>query len=245
MGLFDKLFGSRNKSSAIDLTKPYRDLLAEQTAPVVRGVILHAIVSMDELQTFDSTERTLLGETFIDEIKKKMATARQQQAAYAPSDAAISAITQAVSFILIKSAGKTFYGEDTVIRNCSGPGEVKKAAMCFAFGLLIFMPLLTAFMQAGVVSSTDRALTSGEWKADLLSCFMLASREQKAEIIRLGSKMFHDLKGRQESNVIEFLETLEQLTMLTAMNWEGKKTPEEVMLGMFKQKVDVLLGALE
>ena len=78
----------------------------------------------------------------------------------------------------------------------------------------------------------------------MLAGFMLASLEQKTEILRLGSKMFQDLKGRRESNVTEFLETLEQLTLLTAINWESKKTSEEVMFGMFKQEAEVLLGAL-
>ncbi len=72
MGLFGKMFCGGDKPVAVDLTKPYRDLLAQQTAPVVRGVILHAIASMDELQHPDTGERALLGDEVIDEMKRRL-----------------------------------------------------------------------------------------------------------------------------------------------------------------------------
>jgi len=244
MGLFGKMFGGDDKIVVVDLTKIYRDLLAGQTAPVVRGVVLRAIASMDKLQHPDATERALLGEGMIDAMKKQLAAAQQQQATYTPKDTALAAIVQAVNSIMIDSAGKVFYGEDMVIRDYSDSDALKKAAMCYAFGLFVFMTLITAFIQAGVLSGNDKELTSGTWRASLLLGFPLASSEQKLEILRLGSKMFQDISGRRESNVVEFVETLEKLTLLAAMNWEGKKTSEEVMLGLFKQKADVLIGAL-
>ncbi|MGP1679514.1 MAG: hypothetical protein ACTS6J_20460 [Burkholderiales bacterium] len=199
---------------------------------------------MDELQHPDAAARGLLGKKVTNEMRKRLPAIQQQHSEYTLSDTALAAITGAVNFIMIESAGKVFAGENMVIRDCSSSDELKKAAMCYAFGLLIFTTLLAAFLQAGVVSTNDKVMISGRWRNDLLAGFMLASPEQKTEILRLGSKMFQDLKVRRESNVTEFLETLEQLTLLTAMNWETKKTSEEVMLGMFKQKADVLLGAL-
>ena len=56
--------------------------------------------------------------------------------------------------------------------------------------------------------------------------------------------MFDYLNARKEANVVEFLRNLEQATSLIAMNWEGKKVPEETLLDIFRQQADTLLGAL-
>jgi hypothetical protein len=242
MGLFGKLFKEDDKPTVVDLTKPYRALLEQQTSPVVRGVLLHAITSLDELRT--PNEIALLGNSYVEAMKKRMSAAHKLQSTYTPADIAMSAMVQAATYIMINSAGNNFYGEDMIIRNQPDPENLKKAAICYTFGLLIFTALLTYFIQAGLLSSGDKQLSDGTWRADLLACFMVASQEQKAEIDRHGTKMFFDMQERPESNVKEFLETFEQLTMLTAMNWEGKKAPEDQMMGLFKQKADVLLGAL-
>jgi len=74
--------------------------------------------------------------------------------------------------------------------------------------------------------------------------FTLASPEQKIEIVTKGQDMFNSLNARKEANVVEFLQTLEQVTSLIAMNWEGRKVPEETLLDIFRQKAETLLSAL-
>jgi hypothetical protein len=233
--------GVRAGIGVIDLAKPYRDLLVGQTSPVVRGVVLYAIASMDKLQRPSAAERALMGDKF----EKQLAAVQLRQETYSPKDTALSAIILAVNSIVLESAAKVFVGEDMVIRGISGSAELKKAAMCYALGHLMLLTLIAAFIQAGVVSSDDKEFTSGEWKVSLLACFPLASPEQKAEIVRLGLQMFNDLRERRESNVKEFIETLEQLTVVAAINWEGNKVSEDEILGLFKQKAEVLLGALD
>lgn len=198
MALIGKIFGDRKKTVVIDLTKPYRDLLAGQANPVVRGVILHSIASMDNLQNPDVAERALLGEEVHKTIESQLAAAQLRQATNTPKDTALSAIVVAASFIMIRAAGKVLYGEDMVIRDISGSDGLKKAAMCYAFGLFICKTLLTAFMQAGIISIEDEQVSSGEWKVSLFSCFPLASLGQKNEIYRLGGTMFQEMSKRSE-----------------------------------------------
>ena len=228
MGIWGSLFGDARKPVAIDLAKPYRDLLGGQTGPVVRGVLVHAVTAMRELENPDACTLVVLGR----KPQERLAELQHQHTTYSERDTALAAIVLAVNSIMMRSAPKVFTGEDTIIRNLSDAEDLKKAGMCYALGLSIFLTFLVTFMDAQVISNKDGKLDTGPSKSNLLSCFPLASPEQRAEINRLGTQMFTDMQGRTEPNVVEWRESLKQLTWITAMNWEGKKVSEDVMIDL-------------
>ena len=103
---------------------------------------------MEGLQNPSAPNCVLFGDTF----SKKLAAIQQEQVTYTPNDTAFSAMAMAVAYIVLRSAPKIIVGEDMVIRNLSGAEEIKRAAMCYAFSLFIYLTFSTAFMDAGLVS---------------------------------------------------------------------------------------------
>ncbi len=240
MGFFQNLFGGHKLIVVTDLTKPYRELLATQTDDVVRGVLVRAIVLMDEIEHPDATMRPYYGEKH----DVQLGEIQRRQDNYTSTETALSAMTLVVNSIVMKSAGELLYGDDTVIRNISGSEEIKKAAMCYAFACFICTIFLASFKNAKAVSEEDLGKISRGWREDLLAPFALASQEQRIEIDRRGMDMLNGLMARKEPNVMEFLKTFRELTWIAAMNWESKKVPDEKINLLFKQKMEVLLGAL-
>ena len=246
MGLLNKLFGGREPSSRIDLTQPFRDLLVNQSDPIVRGVIIHAISSMEKLQTPDDATRTLLGKRYIKQTNQELVNVQKQQNTRTATEIALDAIDLSVGHIFRKAGTEILVGNGMVIKDLSGTEIIKKAAILYAFGLFVESALILQFINAKALSAEDEKVKSGEWQLALLNNhFILASPEQRAEIFRIGSIISKDLNGHHEENVVKFLDDIRRLTWGWALNWESQKIPDRDIMAAFKSQLDVLLSSLE
>ena len=225
MWLLEKIFKNRRR----DLGRAYRELLAKQSDPVVCGVLIHAVEGLEAPSNDTSLSKLVC------------------QCDETDLDVSIGAIAMAQSTILLQSAHEAFVGRDTVMREVGTELQIKKAAAVYAYGMLVSVPLISAFSDVGLISSQEdrKKLIEKLASAVLNSLFLLASTDQRASICERGQAIYKELISEGAGGKgIEFAANINKLVGFIAMNWQGKKVPDKELYDASTTLASTLIGAL-